>query len=153
MTYTLIATNTLDACIRVCSPPSVPGPLGTAAPRGPSLSTDQRLSRTPRPARMVCPGLGAVAPRRPSLSTDQRVGTAARPPGLCAWAIGNCCPPQALLEHRHPLFCTGDFQECQNRGRVCPTACCPRCHCLIPLFRTLLCFGRMMHPVLSQVSK
>ena len=41
------------------SPPpqaGAPGPLGPAAPRRPSLSTDHRLGRTPRPPRLVCPG-------------------------------------------------------------------------------------------------
>ena len=79
------------------------GPLRTAAPRRPALSTDHRLSRTPRPPRLVWPGRWELLP--PARSSSAPPTAWARPPVPQAGVPGPqgvAPPPQALLEHQPP---------------------------------------------------
>ena len=93
----------------------VPTALGTAAPRMPSLSTDQRLGTTPCPLRLLCPGLGDCCHHRPCLSTDHHKGRTPRPPGLVCPRPWGLLPLEALPKHRPP-----PRQDSRSPRSVCP---------------------------------
>ena len=78
----------------------VPGPMGTATPRRPSLSTDHCLGRTPHDG--VLGLLGTAARRKRSLRTYYYLGKTPCPPRVVCLGRWELLPPQALLGHRPP---------------------------------------------------
>ena len=74
------------------------GPLGTATPRRPSLSTDHCLVRHPRPLRLVRPGRWELlSPAGPPRAPTAALAGLPVPPSWRTRAVGSCYPPQALL--------------------------------------------------------